>query len=83
MQGYHELITKAENRLDVPKATHLLGREWDQILADQDCLSPLLSYSTLGSQIISWRAVVATLPATGSLTSRIRRERPVGKRRAD
>jgi hypothetical protein len=60
-----------------------LGQEWDKILADQDCLSPLLSYSTLGSQIISWRAVVATLPATGSLTSLIRRERPVGKRRAD
>ena len=33
------LITKAQSRLDVPKTAHLLGQEWDKILAGQNCLS--------------------------------------------
>jgi len=33
------LITKAEIRLNAPKTAHLLGQEWDKILAGQDCLS--------------------------------------------
>ena len=33
------LITKAKSRLDIPKTAHLLGQEWDKILADQNCFS--------------------------------------------
>ncbi len=33
------LITKEKRSLFVPKSAHLLGQEWDKILADQNCLS--------------------------------------------
>jgi hypothetical protein len=33
------LKLKAESCLDGPKTTHLLGQEWDKILADQNFLS--------------------------------------------
>ena len=33
------LKLKAESCLDVPKTAHLLGQEWDKILAGQSCLS--------------------------------------------
>ncbi len=32
-------ITKGERSLFVPKSAHLLGQEWDKILAGQNCLS--------------------------------------------
>ena len=33
------LIKKAATRFNVPKTAHLLGQEWDKILAGQNCLS--------------------------------------------
>jgi hypothetical protein len=50
------LITKAEIRLNVPKTAHLLGQEWDKILAGRNCLSlaVLFSFATLSG----WRSVV-------------------------
>jgi hypothetical protein len=30
--------TKDQGSLDVPKTVHLLGQEWDKILAGQNCL---------------------------------------------
>ncbi len=33
------LKLKAESYLDAPKMAHLLGQEWDKIMAAQNCLS--------------------------------------------
>jgi hypothetical protein len=60
------LITKAESRLNVPKTAHLLGQEWDKILAGQNCLSHCCPIPFL-----EFRHVVGIDPS--------RRERPIGQ----
>jgi hypothetical protein len=55
------LIKKAKSRLNVLKTAHLLGQEWDKILAGQNCISRCCPVPLLDSDVGPiWQAAFAS-----------------------